>query len=83
MEFLFTNQVASVEAWMFFICIAIVGLILSVDLVAYIKRVYYVFHPRKAYVMENSSTAEAVSPALDASETPLSPIPETTEINES
>ncbi len=83
MEFLFTNQVASVEAWMFFICIAIVGLILSVDLVAYIKRVYYVFHPRKAYVMENSSTTEELSPALDTPETPLSPISETTETNES
>jgi hypothetical protein len=54
MEFLFTNQVASIEAIILFLCIGLIALMFAHDAYQFLKRIFYLFHPRKAYVMENS-----------------------------
>ena len=57
MEFLFTNQGASIEAIMLFFCLGIIGLMFAYEGFLYVKRLYYVFHPRKAYTLENASSS--------------------------
>lgn len=64
MEFLFTNQVASIEAIILFLCIGLIALMFAHDAYQFLKRIFYLFHPRKAYVMENSAPLAEVSEEL-------------------
>ncbi len=59
-------------------------MVLVVDLVSYLRKLYFVFHPRKAYVMENSPSIEELkapetSPDIGETPTPSSTIEETPE----
>ena len=75
MEFLFTNQTASVEAIMFFFCIAIIASIFLYDALRYCKRLYFVFHPRKSNTRNNILDPVAISPSPIPPELELPQVP--------
>ncbi len=58
MEFLFTNQVASIEAIVLFLCLGLIALMFAHDAYQFLKKIFYLFHPRKAYVTENPISPE-------------------------
>jgi hypothetical protein len=61
MEFLFTNQIASIEAIIFFACVAIIAAIFGYDFYLYLRQMWQAFFPRRVNLW-----AETVSPDLSA-----------------
>lgn len=62
MEFLFTSQSAWIEAIIMFACIFLFFIVFAYDGYLWIVQVIRAFHPRKAYVMQNSLLATEGNP---------------------
>ncbi len=84
MEFLFTNQIASIEAMIMFACVLIVGGIFAYDGFFYLQSVYRAFFPKRISVI--SGALPEVLPAIEIPMAPmtepLEPLPEHTIVTE-